>query len=532
MPSRTHRITSASVVVLAASLLVLSARSASSNGQTGALVRLQASSPGTAQVGHLNINGFAHVGKLASRDAGFTHAVKGLSYTGSDANIHPGGAYWPGAGEFAGPNGVIGASSENGGAGVVGLANSSSGYAGIFTNNGGGYGAYINTTGTSSYALYASGGLGTYTSRLTIGSPTGVGFPQQFAADLGDKVSFWGASGAHYGIGVQSGLLQIHSDVSASDVAFGHGSSAAFTETMRVKGNGNVGIGTSTPLGKLHVRSGNTYLDTIGFGGTPSVDLAIGDTDTGFDSGGDGTLNLFANNVNLVRFTTTVADFRVAHQILNGAGTPRLVNFISGDVGQTNWGSPTAWRGLYSGGSTNGDMYMGALNNAGNGFIGGIQKIGDTTSIWGTSKSFVEVNPDDPSTDIVYTCLEGPEAAMYCRGTGQLVNGRARIDLPDHFRALAEEGSLTVILTPISYDSKGLAIGKKSLSGVEVGELAGGTGNYEFDWEVKAVRSRFNKYEVVRPWTNRLAPDSDREKAWKDRLESIERDRTSQNGGK
>ncbi len=520
MSNRTQRLTAGTAFIVAVSLMALSGRSAMSSGQSGALVRLQPSSPGVAQVGHININGFASVGKLNGQNLGFANTVKGLSYTGSDANLHPGGAYWPGGGEFAGPNGVIGASSENGGAGVGGLANSTSGYAGIFTNSGGGYGAYISTNGTSQYALFTFGGLGAYASRLTLGSPTGVGFPQQFAADLGDKVSFWGTSGNHYGIGVQSGLLQVHSDISASDVAFGHGSSAAFTETMRVKGNGNVGIGTSTPLGRLHVRSGNTYLDTIGFGGTPSVDLAIGDTDTGFDSGGDGTLNLFSNNVNLVRFTTTVADFRVAHQILNGAGTPRVVNFISGDVGQTNWGSPTAWRGLYSGGSSNGDMYMGALNNAGNAFIGGIQKIGDTTSIWGTSKSFVEINPDDPSTDIVYTCLEGPEAAMYCRGTGQLVNGRARINLPDHFRALAEEGSLTVILTPISYDSKGLAIGKKSLSGVE------------FDWEVKAVRTRFKKYEVVRPWTDRLAPDSDREKAWKDRMESIERYRVGQNDAK
>ena len=37
----------------------------------------------------------------------------------------------------------------------------------------------------------------------------------------------------------------------------------------------------------------------------------------------------------------------------------------------------------------------------------------------------------------------------------------------------------------------------KRLSTVE--ELLGGTGNYSFDWEVKAVRQGHENYEVIRP---------------------------------
>ena len=95
-----------------------------------------------------------------------------------------------------------------------------------------------------------------------IGTTT-PGFPLTFANSLGDKISLWGQSGNSYGFGIQSGsgnsLLQIHTDNALNDITFGSGSSGAMTETMRIKGNGNVGIGTTTPtLAKLQIMGGVT----------------------------------------------------------------------------------------------------------------------------------------------------------------------------------------------------------------------------------------------------------------------------------
>ncbi len=89
--------------------------------------------------------------------------------------------------------------------------------------------------------------------------------PLSFPNVLGEKVRLWGTGANHYGIGVQGGLLQLHTDGSAADIGFGWGSSSAFNEIMRIKGNGRVGIGTNAPQNKLHI-VGNG--DTLALEGT------------------------------------------------------------------------------------------------------------------------------------------------------------------------------------------------------------------------------------------------------------------------
>jgi hypothetical protein len=65
----------------------------------------------------------------------------------------------------------------------------------------------------------------------------------QMTTRLGNKVSLYGAlNNAHYGLGIQSGLMQLYTDAPGSQIAFGYGRSAAFTERMRIITNGENGM--------------------------------------------------------------------------------------------------------------------------------------------------------------------------------------------------------------------------------------------------------------------------------------------------
>lgn len=117
-------------------------------------------------------------------------------------------------------------------------------------------------------------------------------------------------------------------------------------------------------------------------------------------------------------------------------------------------------------------------------------------------KNFVMDYPGRSDQEIWYASLEGPEVAAYTRGTATLINGKAVIQLPDHFSLLANASTMTVIVTPLNEESLGLAVTHKSIDSIIVEELGDGHGNYDFDWEVKCVRAGYEDFQVIRPKRN------------------------------
>jgi hypothetical protein len=303
---------------------------------------------------------------------------------------------------------------------------------------------------------------------------------------------------------------------------------------------GNVGIGTLDPHALLHV-SGNAYFANADNRST--LQILPG--------------NLFGQS----QTNTTTLEIR-GNGIIGVWDTLRTTGDLNvgGNYFSLGGGTDPTWsrvRALVS--AAGGDLYWGAVETYGaNGSINVVLTVpsdlpnhgyiavydsagatqarmyvnGDGYGVLGADlKAFCVPDPEDATRDIWYGCIEGPEVAMYVRGTARLVNGRARIELPDHFRKLADEQGMTVQLTPLSPVSKGLCVVRKGLDGIEVAELLNGRGNYEFDWRVEAVRKEFRDFRVYRPWDEALPGDTDPAEAWQARLQSIQERQARQHGG-
>lgn len=111
------------------------------------------------------------------------------------------------------------------------------------------------------------------------------------------------------------------------------------------------------------------------------------------------------------------------------------------------------------------------------------------------TKSFVQAHPLDQTKEIVYVSLEGPEAGTYIRGTAQLINGEAVIELSEHFSLVTNDQGLTVQLTPLG-ELLQLYVVQKSTKQIIVREANGKSG--QFDYLVQGVRKGYENHQVIR----------------------------------
>ena len=110
-------------------------------------------------------------------------------------------------------------------------------------------------------------------------------------------------------------------------------------------------------------------------------------------------------------------------------------------------------------------------------------------------KSFVQDHPTDLTKEIAYIALEGGEAGTYIRGTAKLVNGKAMIELPEHFRLVTDQEGLTIHLTPRNEWLQLYVVELDTRQSV-VREAQGKSG--EFDYIIHGVRKGYKHHQVIR----------------------------------
>ncbi|WP_135827973.1 hypothetical protein [Halorussus halobius] len=114
------------------------------------------------------------------------------------------------------------------------------------------------------------------------------------------------------------------------------------------------------------------------------------------------------------------------------------------------------------------------------------------------TKNFVQtVDTDDGPKEVAYTAVEGDRARTETAGVAELDDGRAVIDLPEHFGLVtSDREDLVVQLTPYAVDVPGLAVTERSTDRVVV-ESIEGSGDFEFSYTVRGVRDGYADREVV-----------------------------------
>ena len=118
------------------------------------------------------------------------------------------------------------------------------------------------------------------------------------------------------------------------------------------------------------------------------------------------------------------------------------------------------------------------------------------------AKNFRITHPQDNTKQLVHSCVEGPECAVFYRGEAETVDGKAEITLPAYFEALVMEGRRTIHLTELYEDEDEPVFGNFLAAGrINNGKfmVRSSTPTVKFYWEVKAVRGDIDPLEVERP---------------------------------
>jgi len=267
----------------------------------------------------------------------------------------------------------------------------------------------------------------------------------------------------------------------AGRLRISHGGNPGDNELLSILENGNVGIGIVDPAAKLHVA-----------GESVEVKAGIDDSGIGLESRGP------VAGVRALATASTGTNYAVygATNSSDGYGG-YFIGKVSIDVSHLS--GPSGRLALVLNGSPDNED-IGIDINKSRLYIWNIRDnirgdlIVRNLEATGT-KNFVQPHPTDPTKEIVYVSLEGPEAGTYIRGTAELVDGEAVIELPEHFGLVTSDEGLTVQLTPLGGWLQ-LYVVERSPRRLVVREANGKDGR--FDYLVQGVRRGYEGHQVIR----------------------------------
>lgn len=260
---------------------------------------------------------------------------------------------------------------------------------------------------------------------LVFGNHLGLGQTTILAAgecaDIAHQLSFWGEETA-----------ALVSDFDALIVTNLQGGATGARTGIRVNNAGNVSIDTLASNAKLTIRAGGNNL--------PLTGALLWNDSTNASAG----VSLdFANHT-----SPTVTTARILAQRTSASNSNSSLQFYN-----------------FTNGSLREHMRISESGNVGIGVVNPSYHLEVSGSFAAASKSFVIPHPTIPGKRLQHGVIEGPEHSVFIRGR---LLGSGYIQLPDYWRNLVHEDSITVQLTPIGKAQK-LYVKNITVSGVEVG---------------------------------------------------------------
>lgn len=458
--------------VLAATLIVVSARTATAGAQSGALVRLQPSTPGVSQEGNANLSGTVQAGSFVGSGTGLT-AVNADLLDGLDSSDFLQNGPNPLVLSSASAAGTIQAeNTANGGIAVKGTVGTSSGMSPT-----GVYG--LNTSERGEGVLGISNhpdGL-VYGGRFQTNSPNGIGIYARGDGASGQPLGGYFVSSAANGMAIYG-------------LATGEqGQPSAFFQSytgIGVTGQSLHGTGVHGESGGTGVRgvSGGSGSSSYGVFGnathaTASVEGVFGTSSSSAGTGVRGNAT-----------SSTGSTYGGQFEVSSSAGTA-VYGLASRTTGDTAGGyfraSSTTGVGAYGYAPANGtNIGLWGITGAASGW--GVYSDG---RLGATIKLFCIDHPQDPLNKYLqHYCAEGPEPLnVYTGNVKTDTKGEAWVTLPTYFESINKEFRYTLTVVDDT-DSEEFAFAKVARK-VREGKFKIRTSqpSIEVTWRVEGIRN-------------------------------------------